>query len=206
MKNGQKKSSPIQISKKYKPKVFARIAKCSVSTLQRWDREGLLIAGRDESGRRFYTDAHQKILLEAEKIKKEAVGYTLINLRDYGSLKIQKRAIERYCFSRGLEITAWFDDIGSSLNNKRSCFLELMDLVGNGKINKIIVANQSCLMRLDFELIELFCTKHGVEIVDLHLQLPSDKDDLERDYEKVRAYFLNELQQKNTHSKKYKTF
>lgn len=191
MKMNQGKS--IQISKKYKPSEFAKTIHCSVSTLQRWDRDGLLIACRNKTGRRFYTDAHIKIIFEsgvAEKLKKEVVGYTLINQRDYMSLRLQKKAIEEYCISRGIEITTWFSDVGTSLNGKRSNFLEMMELVEKCKIGTIIIANQSRLMRFGFEFIELFCTKHGTDIVDLHLQLPSDSKDLEKDLEWVRKYFL----------------
>ncbi len=39
----------------YKPKDFAELLNVSVKTLQRWDREGILIAKRTPTDRRFYT-------------------------------------------------------------------------------------------------------------------------------------------------------
>jgi len=42
----------------YKPKEFAKMIGISVRTLQRWDREGKLIAFRTPTNRRYYTDEH----------------------------------------------------------------------------------------------------------------------------------------------------
>ena len=39
----------------YKPKDFSELLNVSVKTLQRWDREGVLIAKRTPTDRRFYT-------------------------------------------------------------------------------------------------------------------------------------------------------
>ena len=40
----------------YKPKDFAELLNVSVKTLQRWDREEILIAKRTPTDRRYYTD------------------------------------------------------------------------------------------------------------------------------------------------------
>ena len=39
----------------YKPKDFAELLGVSVKTLQRWDRDGILIAKRTPTDRRYYT-------------------------------------------------------------------------------------------------------------------------------------------------------
>lgn len=44
--------------KLYKPSEFAKITGTSVKTLQKWDREGRLMAYRTPSGRRYYTEKH----------------------------------------------------------------------------------------------------------------------------------------------------
>lgn len=43
------------MEKIYKPKEFASMLGVAVVTLQRWDREGKLIAYRNPKGRRYYT-------------------------------------------------------------------------------------------------------------------------------------------------------
>lgn len=39
----------------YAPRTFARLIGRSVKTLQRWDRQGILVAGRTPTNRRYYT-------------------------------------------------------------------------------------------------------------------------------------------------------
>ena len=39
----------------YKPKDFAELLNVSVKTLQRWDRDKILVAKRNPTGRRYYT-------------------------------------------------------------------------------------------------------------------------------------------------------
>ena len=52
----------------YKPKDFAELLNVSVKTLQRWDREGVLIAKRTHTDRRFYTqDQLEKYLKKSDK-------------------------------------------------------------------------------------------------------------------------------------------
>ena len=44
----------------YKPKEFAKLVNVTVTTLQRWDREGVLKAYRNPKNRRFYTEQQLK--------------------------------------------------------------------------------------------------------------------------------------------------
>ena len=39
----------------YKPKEFAALLNVTVKTLQRWDREKILVANRTPTNRRYYT-------------------------------------------------------------------------------------------------------------------------------------------------------
>ena len=55
----------------YKPQEFAEMLNVSVKTLQRWDREGILIAKRTPTDRRFYTEEQlQEYLKKSDKIVK----------------------------------------------------------------------------------------------------------------------------------------
>lgn len=52
----------------YKPKEFAELLNVSVKTLQRWDRNKVLIAKRTPTGRRFYTEEQlQEYLKKSDK-------------------------------------------------------------------------------------------------------------------------------------------
>ena len=52
----------------YKPKEFAKLLNVSVKTLQRWDRNKILIAKRTLTDRRFYTEEQlQEYLKKSDK-------------------------------------------------------------------------------------------------------------------------------------------
>lgn len=51
----------------YKPKEFAKLINVSVATLQRWDREGKLVANRNPADRRFYTQEHYNKVMGIEE-------------------------------------------------------------------------------------------------------------------------------------------
>lgn len=51
----------------YKPKDFSELLNVSVKTLQRWDRDGKLIAFRSPSNRRYYTIEHLNKFNEGRK-------------------------------------------------------------------------------------------------------------------------------------------
>ena len=52
----------------YKPKEFAELLNVSVKTLQRWDRNKVLIAKRTPTDRRFYTEEQlQEYLKNSDK-------------------------------------------------------------------------------------------------------------------------------------------
>ena len=48
---------------------FAILAHCSIETLQRWDRTGILKAGRTITNRRYYTQEHLDRVLKGPKDK-----------------------------------------------------------------------------------------------------------------------------------------
>ena len=50
----------IAVKQCYKTGEFAELIGVSVSTLQKWDRDGTLRANRNPSGRRFYTKSHYR--------------------------------------------------------------------------------------------------------------------------------------------------
>ena len=53
------------MEKIYKPGEFAELIGVHIKTLQRWDNDGILVAHRTPSNRRFYTESQLKEYLES---------------------------------------------------------------------------------------------------------------------------------------------
>ena len=64
----------------YKPKDFAELLNVSVKTLQRWDREGVLVAKRTPTDRRYYTyDQYLEYKGVKNNAERKVVVYTRVS-------------------------------------------------------------------------------------------------------------------------------
>ena len=162
---------------------FSELIHKSIPTLQRWDREGRLVAKRTPTNRRYYTEEQ---LLEYKGIKavedSKIVAYTRVssaNQKD--DLKNQKEYISKFALNRGVEIDEWYSDIGSGLNFSRDKFNEILKLVENGQVKTIIVAHKDRFVRFGFEWFEKFCLNHGCEILVINNDTLSPQEEMIKD-------------------------
>lgn len=104
----------------YKPAEFAELAGVSVSTLQRWDRDGILVANRTMTNRREYTDAHLSQVHvnrlgkaaqssgQSDVSDKRKPGRPGVDLtgRDFGELHVLRRDAD-YVYASGRRDAMW---------------------------------------------------------------------------------------------------
>jgi putative resolvase len=183
---------------------FSQLIGKTVSTLQRWDRDGSLTAFRTPSGRRFYT--HEQYLAfkgHQSSAKGEIVCYCRIaDVTDTKSMEYQRDRIKTYCSDNRLIIDRWLQDIGSGMSTDRLDFIKLMEYIEIGRVSKVISVHDDRLMRVGFEWMERFCAHHGTEIIILSKILKIDIDlispvvEMERDLEVILKSF-ERLKEKN---------
>jgi len=189
---------------------FAKLINKSVKTLQRWDRERRLIAQRNPSDRRYYTE---KQLLEYKNIvaKEDSnnIAYCRVsNINQKDDLKNQKEYINKYCLNAGISIDDWIIDIASGLNFKRKGFIELLNNVEHGQIKKIILAHSDRLVRFGFDWFKIFCNNHGCEIVIINDEKLSPEEEIVKDLISIihvfscRVYGLRKYKDKIIREKK----
>jgi len=164
-----------------KPKDFAKMVGKSVLTLQRWDREGKLVANRTKSNRRYYT--YQQYLeyigIHASSSGKVAAYCRTSCSLDYNDLEIQKKHIAEFAAGQDLLIDKWYVDHNSSLNYQREQFNQLMEQIELGKVRMLFLAHKDRLVRFGYEWFEGFCKRHGT-IIQLvcQSQFTPDKKEL----------------------------
>jgi len=148
---------------------FAELVGVSVKTLQRWDREGRLVADRTVTNRRVYNDQHlAKALGRTPKFEdeREIVGYIRVSTRaQKPDLQNQRTALEAFCLEEGHNVTTWIEDYGSSLNFKRRGLRRLVTMIVTSRVRKIIVAHKDRLARFGFELIQFLCDMNDCELI-----------------------------------------
>ncbi|WP_201394589.1 IS607 family transposase [Ktedonobacter sp. SOSP1-85] len=172
-----------------------RIGK-STKTLQKWDREGKLVAHRSpQSNRRYYT--HDQYL-EYRVLKAPEQGLTIAYSRVSGiaqkpDLVNQTKALEAYCHQHSLKVDEWMSDIGSGLNYKRKQFNRLMEMVELGQVRRIILAHRDRLVRFGYEYFEAFCERHHTQLIVINGENLSPEQELVRDLIAIVTVFSARL-------------
>ena len=136
----------------------------SQDTLRKWDRSNKLKPLKTAGGhRRYDTD----MLDEFIGVDKKEESNKLIICATYarvssneqkqkGDLDRQSQRLSEYCAKKNLFVSYIIKDVGSGLNDNRSGFNKLTDLIIKGKVNKLIVEHKDRLTRFQFNFIKFF--------------------------------------------------
>jgi putative resolvase len=156
----------------------------SVKTLQRWDREGRLVAERTKSGRRMYStmalDAFMRRM--SSNIARVAVAYCRVSsTAQRRDLKNQRRVLEDFCAVRGVANVEFVEEVGGGLNLKRPKFVALMDRIEARQISPLVIAHKDRLVRFGFPWFERFCAEHGTELLVLNNEQLSPEQEMVED-------------------------
>lgn len=151
----------------YKPGEFAKLVGCTVNTLQKWDRDGILKARRTPTGRRFYTESDYEKVTGIQNRTENQVCEVIIYARvsTHGQkkdLKNQVKYLEEFARKKGYSSYKVITDIGSRLNYKRKGFNSILY---SDRPAKIIVGTKDRFVRFGYEWFEEFLLKKGSEII-----------------------------------------
>lgn len=157
-------------------------------TLRVWDKEGRLTSYRTGGGHRRYDRDEVKRLAEKtssdkpkeKDLPKMTVGYCRVSTqKQKKDLERQELVISRYCEANGIQFKI-ISDIGSGLNYSRRGLLEVLAMVKEEKISRILVNYKDRLARFGYEMIEEICRLHDVEI-----QILNQTDEISSEQELV---------------------
>ena len=141
------------MEKIYKPKEFASMLGVAVITLQRWDREGKLIAYRNPKGRRYYTHAQyeQYMGISENKVGKTIIYARVSNKGQKDDLDNQIEFLKTFANSRGIIVDDVMTDIGSGLNYNRKKWNELIELAQQKELSQILISHKDRFVRFGYE-------------------------------------------------------
>lgn len=140
----------------------------SVKTLQRWDREGILVAKRNPNNRRYYTeDQYLEYIGSSCKKDKKIIAYVRVsNNNQKDDLQNQITFIRNYVNAKGEILDDVIQDIGSGLNYNRKHWNDLLfNQISKGEIGKIYITYKDRFVRFGFDWFERYCNHHNCEIV-----------------------------------------
>ncbi len=169
----------------YKPQEFAEMIGISVKTLQRWDKDGKLIAFRNPSDRRYYT--HQQYVeymgkIVQDKDSRKTIIYTRVSSSGQkDNLKNQVIFLKEFANAKGIIVDEILEDIGSGLNYNRKKWNKLLEDCMLGLIKTVIVAHKDRFIRFGYEWFERFLKSNGVEIIVVNNETLSPQEEMVQD-------------------------
>lgn len=169
----------------------------SQDTLRKWDRSGKLIALKTVGGHRRYKqsdlDNYIGIINDySENIEIICVTYSRVSSNEQkqkGDLDRQSQRLSEYCAKNNLLVKHIIKDVGSGLNDNRSGFNRLAELVIKQKVNKLIIENKDRLTRFQFNFIEKMFNSYGCEIIIINKKDVSSEEELATDMMSLLASF-----------------
>lgn len=174
----------------------------SKSTLQRWDREGRLVAQRTDGGHRRYRQSEIERLIGESSGEKRALKDVVVatyarcstqDQKQHGDIDRQSARLFEYCAKKKYRVEYIIKDVGSGLNDRRKGFVQLCNLVVSGKINRVVIEHKDRLTRFQFNLIEFFFRSYGVTIEVTGKKEHTEQEEFVNDMMMLIASFSGKL-------------
>lgn len=155
----------------------------SIKTLQRWDREGILVAKRTPTNRRYYTEEQYLSYVGKSQPKGLILAYTRVSSRNQiDDLTSQIEFLKHFVNANGEILDEVISDIGSGLNyNRKNWNKLLLDYVAKGLVSKIYITYKDRFVRFGFDWFERFCNYYNCEIVVVKNETTSPQQELVED-------------------------
>lgn len=109
--------------------------------------------------------------------------------------------VKTYMIAKGYQFEI-ITDIGSGINYNKKGLNQLIDMVTNSEVEKIVVLYKDRLVRFGFELIENLCNKYGVTIEIIDNTEKTEEQELVEDMIQIITVFSAKLQGKRANKAK----
>ena len=185
---------------------FAKAIGKTTKTLRNWDKNGKLKPVRvEDTGYRYYSQEQLNhfLGLKLEKqINKKIIGYCRVSShKQKDDLERQIENVKTYMYAKGYQFEI-ITDIGSGINYNKKGLNQIIDMVTNSEVEKIVVLYKDRLIRFGYELIENLCNKFGtiIEIIDNTEKM--EQQELVEDLVQIVTVFSCRLQGKRANKAK----
>ena len=182
----------------------------SIDTLRKWDKYNKLKPLETAGGhRRYDTDTLDDFIGKKKKDLEETyiicATYARVSSNEQnqkGDLDRQSQRLSEYCAKKGLLVTYIIKDVGSGLNDNRSGFNKLTELIIQKKVNKLVVEHKDRLTRFQFNFIKKMFESYGCEVVVINDIDVSSEEELATDIISLMASFSGKFYGRRSAEKK----
>ena len=184
---------------------FARKIGKSQQTLRNWHKRGILIPAVTSSyGTRSYSEKQLNEYLGSQIKEEEKIiaAYCRVSsLKQKDDLERQVENVKSFCIAKGYTFKL-ITDIGSGINYNKKGLLELINLITEEKISKIVILYKDRLLRIGFDLINNLCKKFNVEIEIIDNTEKTEEQELVEDLVQIITVFSCRLNGKRANKAK----
>ena len=185
---------------------FAKAIGKTTKTLRNWDKSGKLKPARVEyTGYRYYSQEqlnHFLGLKNMESKSKKVIGYCRVSShKQKDDLERQIENVKTYMYAKGYQFEI-VTDIGSGINYNKKGLHQLIDMITNSEVEKIVVLYKDRLIRFGYELIKNICNKYGTTIEIIDNTKKSEEQELVEDLIQIVTVFSCSLQGKRANKAK----
>ena len=180
----------------------------SKSSLRRWEKDGIISSLRTTGNHRRYDENEIKNIINNQTLMQPSNNtvccYSRVSTHEQkNDLARQKQTLEMFCNKNGLKYFS-IEDIGSALNYNKKGLNELIELIINKKISKIILTHKDRLVRFGYEIISNLCKHNNIEIVFINQNVDNIDDNKEfvDDVLSIITHFSSKLYGKRSHKNK----
>ena len=185
--------------KKYSIGQFAKKINKTQQTLRNWDKNGKLkpqVVDSD-TGYRYYTEKQLKEFYgEVSNKERLVIGYCRVSsAKQKEALERQVENVRTYLISKGYQFKI-ITDIGSGINYDKKGLNQLIHLILQDEVSKVVVLYKDRLVRFGFELIENICEFKSVELEVIDNTEKSEEQEVVEDLVQIITVFSWKLQGK----------
>lgn len=149
-----------------------------------------------ERNRHYFTDESLSQLQGIGRPSSPRATYLYSRVSSAGQrrdLESQQLMLEQFAASNGYTIAGHLTDIGSGINFKRKRFLELVRLVLDRQVGRVIVSYEDRLTRFGFDFFKEVFSWHGCEIITINSKASSPQQELVEDLMTIIHVFSSRL-------------
>jgi predicted site-specific integrase-resolvase len=180
---------------------FARLIDKTEQTLRNWDKNGTLKPHHiAESGHRYYSKEQVNHFFglknNKEQLNRKIIGYCRVSSnKQKDDLERQIENVKTYMIAKGYTFNI-ITDIGSGINYNKNGLNQLIDMITNMEVEKVVILYKDRLLRFGFEIIENLCNKYGTAIEIIDNTEKSEEQELVEDLVQIITVFSCRLQGK----------
>lgn len=153
----------------------------SRSTLKRYRENGTLKARRLPSGQYIFDDDSVFLLKNGRSPRLTLLYGRVSTYKQKHDLANQMQELRDFAEKKDYQIGGSYQDIASGISFKnRKQFFKMLDLIIDGKVERVIITHQDRLSRVGFELFEYLFKNYDtkIEVISDELNPKTDEQEL----------------------------